>query len=880
MKRKLFAVLAMLLAAMLMAAACERGSKPAVPQYTVLFNSRGGSAVAAASVDEGARPVRPTDPVLDGYIFDGWYKDAELERPWDWQADIVTSNLILYAGWREDSEIDPPDDPDEPVGADVLAGKLLIFQAYGTGDKSDGAVSHTFIELYNTTEQAVALDGYALQYASGSGEEWQVISLAGKTMGAHSSFLILGKGENTSPYLTLQNADADLYVAAFTLSNRNFKLCLIKSTAALTWVNPFNIDLAGTKATGYVDLLGACNDSGDSIDAAETSVAFAMSKQKAARRKSLTDTDANAVDFGAIDYRDYNKWSAEEQSLYPPKNAAYGAWDPFAVVSAGELSLALSQGGGMYTSEFNLTIAVNNTTQEACDVYYTKDSTDPLTSSTRIKYVNQIRIYDTSADANVYSAYDSKLLSSFYTHSFKPAAKVDKCFALRAVAITKSGKASQEAGASYFIGAAANTFSAAGIAVASIVTTPDNLFNNTTGIYVNGVFFQQNGGKLGDGWSDANYRQKGRAWERPARLDFFETGGQFVFAQNIGIRIQGGYSRGDIQKSLRMYAREEYQAGANRFEYPFFDGLTDVYGAPLATFKTLVLRTGSNDAFYCKFADTLHQSLVAGRAFDTQTGRACAVFLDGEYWGLYTLQEDYSDNYFADTYGVDKDEVVMIKADSEYNPELEEGVEGDEKLYDDMVAWFKTANLSVAAQYDEACRYMDVESFAEYTAFELYIRNEDWPGKNWALWRTRGTDAKNSYADGQWRWCAYDTEMGSYHYGNASTTYNHATVTWMLTQAEENVALFFRRFMQSPTFRAKLSSILTRYANTEMKWTLVDGVITRYTAEYGKTEMERFFKRFPISGASYSNATARITRMRTFFQGRETYVKNTMVNSF
>ena len=53
-----------------------------------------------------------------------------------------------------------------------------------------------------------------------------------------------------------------------------------------------------------------------------------------------------------------------------------------------------------------------------------------------------------------------------------------------------------------------------------------------------------------------------------------------------------------------------------------------------------------------------------------------------------------------------------------------------------MVDFLSQPDLSDSASYEKACEYMDVDSFADYCAFEIYIINEDWPGKNWGLWRT------------------------------------------------------------------------------------------------------------------------------------------------
>ena len=48
-----------------------------------------------------------------------------------------------------------------------------------------------------------------------------------------------------------------------------------------------------------------------------------------------------------------------------------------------------------------------------------------------------------------------------------------------------------------------------------------------------------------------------------------------------------------------------------------------------------------------------------------KASRPCVVYLNGEYWGLYVLEEDYSDNYFEDHYGVSNKDVIVYKGDAD-----------------------------------------------------------------------------------------------------------------------------------------------------------------------------------------------------------------------
>ena len=69
--------------------------------YEVTFNSNGGSDVDSQDVEHGKKVSKPADSIKDGYVLEGWYKDAELEEPWDFDTDTVTEDITLYANWTE-----------------------------------------------------------------------------------------------------------------------------------------------------------------------------------------------------------------------------------------------------------------------------------------------------------------------------------------------------------------------------------------------------------------------------------------------------------------------------------------------------------------------------------------------------------------------------------------------------------------------------------------------------------------------------------------------------------------------------------------------------------------------------------------------------------
>lgn len=67
-------------------------------QYTVAFNSNGGSSVQSQSVEHGKLVVFPIMPTKTNYSFFMWCKDKYLEEEFSFSTP-VTSDLTLYARW-------------------------------------------------------------------------------------------------------------------------------------------------------------------------------------------------------------------------------------------------------------------------------------------------------------------------------------------------------------------------------------------------------------------------------------------------------------------------------------------------------------------------------------------------------------------------------------------------------------------------------------------------------------------------------------------------------------------------------------------------------------------------------------------------------------
>lgn len=68
-------------------------------EYRVIFDSKEGSAVSQAGVKFEEKITKPTDPTKEGHTFAGWFKETTLDNEWNFENDVVTANITLYAKW-------------------------------------------------------------------------------------------------------------------------------------------------------------------------------------------------------------------------------------------------------------------------------------------------------------------------------------------------------------------------------------------------------------------------------------------------------------------------------------------------------------------------------------------------------------------------------------------------------------------------------------------------------------------------------------------------------------------------------------------------------------------------------------------------------------
>ena len=128
--------------------------EPAGTTFVVVFDSNGGSKVAAIKdIIEGSTITEPVEPTKTGYVFKGWYKNSALTAIWDFAADPVTEDMILYAKWA----IKEPSEPtfvvvfDSNGGSKVTAIKDIIEGSTIIEPLAPTKVGYTFAGWYKNS---------------------------------------------------------------------------------------------------------------------------------------------------------------------------------------------------------------------------------------------------------------------------------------------------------------------------------------------------------------------------------------------------------------------------------------------------------------------------------------------------------------------------------------------------------------------------------------------------------------------------------------------------------------------------------------------------------------------------------------------------------
>lgn len=298
--------------------------------------------------------------------------------------------------------------------------------------------------------------------------------------------------------------------------------------------------------------------------------------------------------------------------------------------------------------------------------------------------------------------------------------------------------------------------------VLSIVSSPENLYSESMGIFTKGK-----NGRPGLGESTpCNWNMD---WDRPANFEYFDEDGISVINQETDIFRSGGWSRAWTPYGFKIRAKKIYE-GNNSIDYTFFKN------KPYNKTKSLLIRNGGNGDTYCRVKDAFLQKLIltSGLDVDAQDYHPVAHFINGVYKGVINLREPNNKDFIYSNYGLDEDEIDQFEIDSDsgYIQKC-----GTREIFD---RWYNMSkNAGDTDVYNKIKEIVDIDEYCNYMAVEFYLGNWDWPKNNCKAWRPI---AKN----GRFRYIIYDLD-GSFTYDSPFTEFENKRIYTFSTLYGEDI---------------------------------------------------------------------------------------------
>lgn len=276
------------------------------------------------------------------------------------------------------------------------------------------------------------------------------------------------------------------------------------------------------------------------------------------------------------------------------------------------------------------------------------------------------------------------------------------------------------------------------------------------------------------------YYGKRKYYEIPANISYFEDGSSFNI--DCGLKMKGWTSLENPKKSMGVSFRGCY--GDDMLDY-------DIFGSDVTEFSSLSIRAGQ-DYPLAIIRNELFQELCLemGDNVPTQNSKYCILYLNGSYYGIYCLKEDFSKQYYASHKGVNKSDVTMLKSP----------VALSSAVYQEVFQFCRDNDMSLDENYDHICSVLDIDNVVDWFLIEGYTANSDVNGNMRYFKLNDG---------GKWQIAFYDLDW-TFNY--ASNCFTNITDS----NREVQVSQLINRLLTNARFREQLLSRYSELVSTTL----------------------------------------------------------------
>jgi hypothetical protein len=470
-------------------------------------------------------------------------------------------------------------------------------------------------------------------------------------------------------------------------------------------------------------------------------------------------------------------------------------------------AVQFSHNGGFYADTFSLSMQLMYAPDTLpLTIHYTLDGNTPTECDA--PYTRPLSLSaDCLPQANIY-----RVPTVPDDRWFQPDS-VEKIIVVRAAAFDAEGyRRTPVTTHSYLIDSLAGRRTA--LPVVSLCVDSLSLFDPDTGLFVPGWYFDHR-----YPYGTGNYFQRGRQWERRAAFAYYAPDGSAT-EQDCGLRVHGNSQRVLVQKGLSLYARREY--GDNSFDYPFFGN------GGRENFRRLVLRPWATSWSGAGIEDWLCQHLADSLRFDHLATRPVVLFINGEYWGIYFLEEKADEHFIEEHHGVDSREVDLL---AYWGDEVENG---SSARWNEFYQWLQADGT----EFDRLAAQVDTGAMMDYMLMQILILNDDWPVSNVRQWTTR---------NGRWRWIFFDADgaLSAFPDNAAILDYMTYNASGPSSHTSPQATLLFRRLFANSEFLNRSMERLREIVATHFDYRRTGAMLQEVVAEVESEvpyQIERFDK--------------------------------------
>ncbi|MGB4658597.1 MAG: CotH kinase family protein [Mobilitalea sp.] len=496
-------------------------------------------------------------------------------------------------------------------------------------------------------------------------------------------------------------------------------------------------------------------------------------------------------------------------------------------------------------------VAIRILCAKECEIYYTMDGTNPTKESLLYSNGIELKVQD-----------------------------IMKAYPIRAVAFFKDDTTSNVITHTFFVGKEVeNRFTTL---VFSVTTDPYNLYDDVYGIFIEGKlrrdYIEANPEDKIEPDDPANYNMRGQESEREVYLEVMEADGTSIASQMAGIRTYGGWSRANLQKSIKIFTRKEYDEKNNKLRYQLFPNKTAACkdGTVIDSFKRLVLRNSGNDNGFAFIRDELFQTLAGQAGYqDYEAVRPAVLFINGTYQGIYWLHENYCDDYFEENYGKYTGNFEILEG-GELFKNLEEDGENEKVIeeYDKMYSTYAAADLTEDAVYQKLSEEVDVRNYLSYYALQIYIGNEDWPHNNYKTYRYY-TEGDETYGqapfDGKWRYLLHDLDFSFGIYGTTALVDNIGKYVGRTGEIQEECPLFGQLLRREDCLEIFIEQTLD-LINGAFAPENINSVLDEMNASRIEEQKNMYDKNLLEDWVDYSQLEWRLQEIKTYGDQRASHI--------